>query len=167
VTVQLAPATAPRGRPLRYLAPAALAILAAAVIAVVVSVPGRSGQHSRPLSARHATLRELPPYWIVRPGDTFTQIAAKTGLTVAQLEAFNPQTDPMSLVSGERLNLWLHPPVPRPKPPGPMFWTVRPGESFGSIAAKTGINIIKLEELNPQLKPATLQPGERVRLRPS
>lgn len=46
-----------------------------------------------------------------------------------------------------------------------MFWTVRAGESFGSIAAKTGINIDKLEELNPQLKPASLQPGDRVRLR--
>jgi LysM repeat protein len=43
---------------------------------------------------------------------------------------------------------------------------VRPGESFGSIAAKTGINLAKLEQLNPRLKPTTLRPGDRVRLRP-
>jgi LysM repeat protein len=43
---------------------------------------------------------------------------------------------------------------------------VRPGESFGSIAAKTGINLAKLEQLNPRLKPTTLQPGDRVKLRP-
>ena len=151
---------------LRYLAPAALAILVAAVIAVVVSVPDGSGPHSGATGTPHTTVRTVSPYWIVRPGDTFTQIAAKTGLTVAQLEAFNPQANPSSLVPGQRLNLWRHPPVPRPKPPGPLFWTVRPGESFGSIAAKTGINISKLEELNPQLKPTTLQPGDRVRLRP-
>jgi hypothetical protein len=46
-----------------------------------------------------------------------------------------------------------------------MFWVVRPGESFGSIAASTGINIVALEQLNPTLKPASLQPGDRVRLR--
>jgi LysM repeat protein len=43
---------------------------------------------------------------------------------------------------------------------------VRRGESFGLIAAKTGIGIDKLEQLNPRLKPTTLQPGDRVRLRP-
>ena len=47
----------------------------------------------------------------------------------------------------------------------PMFWTVRAGQSFGSIAAKTRINITKLEQLNPRLKPSALQPGDRVRLR--
>jgi hypothetical protein len=46
-----------------------------------------------------------------------------------------------------------------------MFWTLRPGQSFGSIAAATGINITKLEQLNPKLNPATLQPGDLVRLR--
>jgi LysM repeat protein len=101
----------------------------------------------------------------VRPGDTLTQISLKTGLSIAQLEAFNPQADPNGLVPGQRLNLWLHPPMPPPKRPGPMFWTVKPGQSFGLIAAKTGINIATLEQLNPQLKPTTLQPGDRVRLR--
>lgn len=75
----------------------------AAVIAVVVSAPGLSGSHSSAARAPHATVRRLPPYWIVRPGDTFTQIAEKTGLTVAQLEAFNPQADPSGLVPGIRI----------------------------------------------------------------
>jgi LysM repeat protein len=101
----------------------------------------------------------------VRPGDTYAEISTKTGLTVSQLQAFNPDVDPLNLIPGERLNLWRHPPKPRPPQPGPMFWTVRPGQSFGSIAAKTGINIITLEQLNPTLKPASVQPGDRVRLR--
>jgi len=101
----------------------------------------------------------------VRPGDTLTQIANKTGVSVDQLEARNPRIDPQGLVPGARLLLWRHPPKPRPKPLGPRFWTVRSGESFGSIAARTGINITKIEELNPHLKPTTLQPGDRVRLR--
>jgi hypothetical protein len=43
---------------------------------------------------------------------------------------------------------------------------VRRGESFGLIAAKTAISIDRLEQLNPRLKPAALQPGDRVTLRP-
>jgi hypothetical protein len=45
-----------------------------------------------------------------------------------------------------------------------MFWTVRAGQSFGSIAAATKISIVTLEQLNPSLKPASVQPGDRVRL---
>jgi LysM repeat protein len=102
----------------------------------------------------------------VRPGDTYTLISAKIGLTVAQLEAFNPDANPMSLVPGERLNLWAHPPAPRPKPLGPLFWTVRSGQSFGSISNQTGISIATLETLNPRLRAAALQPGDQVKLRP-
>ena len=168
MTVQLAPATGPRGGLSRYLAPIVLAVAAAAVIAVVVSSPDHSGRRAGAAIARHATTRRPPPYWIVRPGDTFMEIAAKTGVSVARLQAFNPDVDPLSLVPGQRLKLWLHPPKPRPKvmPLGPLYWTVRPGQSFGSIAAKTGVNVLTLEQLNPRLKPATLWPGDRVRLRP-
>jgi LysM repeat protein len=103
----------------------------------------------------------------VRPGDTFTLIAKKSGLSITQLEAFNPTVEPSSIAPGQRLLLRLHPPARHAarKPLGPRFWTVKPGESFGSIAAKTQISIVTLERLNRQLKPAALQPGDRVRLR--
>jgi LysM repeat protein len=164
--VQFAAATQPRGRKPRYLAPAALAMLLAAIIAVVVTAAGSPGTHPSSANTSHATVRGLPPYWTVRPGETYARISEKTGLTIAQLEAFNPNTDPNNLLPGQRLKLWLHPPARRPKPPGPRFWTVRAGESFGVVAAKTGINLAKLEQLNPKLKPTTLQPRDRVRLRP-
>ena len=103
------------------------------------------------------------------PGDTLAQISSNTGLTVGQLEAYNRNVDPQSLAVGGRLNLWAHPPVPRPppaKPLGPQFWTVRVGQSFGSIAAATGIDLARLEQLNPRLPPSMVQPGDQVRLRP-
>jgi LysM repeat protein len=101
----------------------------------------------------------------VRQGDTVASIADRTGLSVGQIEAYNPTVDPQSIMPGERLLLRAHPPKPRTKPPGPRFWTVRSGESFGSIAAATRIDITLLERLNPGLKPSALQPGDRVRLR--
>jgi LysM repeat protein len=163
--MQLAEATQSRGRVLRYLAPLALAALVAATLIVVINSPGISGKHTGQANAPRHNVRRPPPYWIVHPGDTLALIAQKTGLTVAQLEAFNPNTDPNNIIPGQRLNLWAHPPAPRPKPPGPRFWTVRPGDSLGLIADKTGINLSKLEQLNPKLQNATLQPGDVVRLR--
>ena len=167
---QRAPATRRSGRIIaRVLAPLLLLGVAAAVFLIVSSPPGflrntGVGTHASPAPAH----RRLPPYWTVRPGDSFAVIAAKTGVSLDQLQAYNPAIDPLALTPGERVNLWQHPPRPhrpKPKPPGPMFWTVRPGQSFGSIAHATGISIVLLQRLNPKLTPASVQPGDRVRLR--
>lgn len=163
--VAYAPTIHRRGRVTRWLAPLAMLSLIGAVVGLVVVVPRTPSAHRTAAKAAHSALLHVPPYWVVRPGDTYAQIAAKTGLTLSQLEAYNPSADPLSLTVGQRLNLWRDPPRPRPKPLGPRFWTVRPGESFGSIAAKTRISITTLEQLNPQVTPATLQPGDRVQLR--
>jgi len=168
--VQRAPAARRPGRILaRLLAPLLLLAVAAAVVLIVSSPPGflrSTGTDTH--AGRPLAHRRLPPYWTVRPGDSFAVIAARTGLTMDQLQAFNPSVDPLELAPGERLNLWQNPPKPHrpsPKPPGPMFWTVRAGQSYGSIAAATGINIVTLEQLNPTLKPGSVQPGDQVRLR--
>jgi LysM repeat protein len=142
-----------------------LGIAAAVALIVNSTILGKNPtSHASPAAATH----RLPPYYTVRSGDTLAQISANTGLSVALLQAYNPSVNPLALTPGERLNLWRYPPKPpkaKPKPPGPMFWKVKPGESFGSIAASTGISITTLEQLNPNLKPATLQPGDVVRLR--
>lgn len=149
----------------RFFAPLVFVAIAAAV-ALIVS----SGlvHHPAPTRSRTATVRRVPPYWTVRAGDTLAEISARTGVSIESLEAYNPAVNPFALTPGERLNLWQIPPkpaAPKSKPPGRMFWVVRAGQSFGSIAASTGIDITNLEQLNPNLKPASLQPGDRVRLR--
>jgi LysM repeat protein len=168
--VQRAPAARRPGRILaRLLVPLLLLGVAAAIVLIVSSPPGflrntGAGTHV----PRPAAQPRLPPYWTVRPGDSFAEIAARTGLSVDQLQAYNPTVSPLGITPGERLNLWQHPPKPhkfQSQPPGAMFWTVRSGQSFGSIAAATGISIVTLEQLNPKLKPASVQPGDRVRLR--
>jgi len=163
--MDIAPTAHPARRRPRYLAPVALAAVIGAIVLVVVISPGGSGPPAHSQRSPASAARRIPPYWTVRPGDTLTKIASKTRLSIDQLESYNPRIDPYSLVPGERLLLWPHPPRPRPKPLGPRFWTVRAGQSFGSIAAKTGITLATLEQLNPRLKPSTLQPGDQVRLR--
>ncbi len=151
----------------RFLGPVAVLAVIGAVLVLTLTPIGRPAQHAVSGRSAHARVRHLAVYWTVRPGDTFTLIAKKTGLSITELEAFNPAVDPSSIAPGQRLLLRRHPPVRHAahRPLGPRFWTVKPGESFGSIAAKTRISIVTLEHQNPQLKPATLQPGDRVRLR--
>jgi LysM repeat protein len=149
-------------RLLQYVLPVVVgALVVAMLIAIVVTLVG-SGP---PSSAGDEATKRLPPYWTVHRGESYSVIAEKTGLSVDQLETFNPYTDPSTIVPGQRLKLRLHPPPPRPKPKGPMFWTVRTGQSFASISAKTGHGIESLRRLNPHKKATELQPGDRIRLR--
>jgi len=132
------------------------------IVVVAVAVAATSSDPS-PV-ARHAS-RSLPPYWTVRPGQSYAEIAAKTGLTIDQLESFNPYQDPAALTPGRRIKLRLHVPPPPPKRRGPRFWIVRRGQTFASIAARTHHDTYALQRLNPRVSAAALQPGKRIRLR--
>ena len=149
-----------------YLAVLAVVGLLVAVVAVVVSTLGSGEPKAQATDPeRAAKLRKLPVYWTVKRGDTYVRIAQKTGLTVGELEDFNPRVDPSTIQPGQRLKLRKKVPKPRPKPRGPKYYTLKPGDSYGSIAADTGKNITRLMRLNPKLKAKDLQPGDRVRLR--
>lgn len=43
-------------------------------------------------------------------------------------------------------------------------YTVVSGDTLGSIAAKTGTTVAKLEQLNPGINPTALRVGERIRV---
>ena len=148
-----------------YLVFGGLLLLMLAMVAIVVTTLGSGGNAAATSEQRAGELRDLPPYWTVKRGDTYVSIAEKTGLTVADLETFNPYTDPSAIVPGQRIKLRKNVPKPKPKPVGPKYVTVRTGDSYGSIAAKYDKNIIRLQRLNPKLKPTKLQPGDRLRLR--
>jgi LysM repeat protein len=45
------------------------------------------------------------------------------------------------------------------------YYVVETGDSFSTIAEKTGIPQETLEQLNPDLDPQALAPGQRIRLR--
>jgi LysM repeat protein len=131
----------------------------------VTSLNGSGDGSESAGAAESSVARKLPVYWDVKRGDTYSSIAHRTGLSIDQLETFNPRTDPTTIAPGQRIKLRLHVPPAPPKPLGPRFWTIRTGQSFGSIAAATGHRIDALRGLNPKLKPELLQPGDRVRLR--
>jgi LysM repeat protein len=48
---------------------------------------------------------------------------------------------------------------------GDKYYTVEPGDSFSVIAEKVGTTEDHLQQLNPDLDPQALHPGQQVRLR--
>jgi LysM repeat protein len=135
--------------------------------AVIDATSGGSAPNLTSPSAIADATRSLPPYWDVRPGDTFASIAAATHLSVSQLQDLNPRQDPTHLLPGERLKLHMHTPGQHvARRVLPRFWTVRPGDTFSSIAAKTGLGVGEIAQFNPTVNPTTLKPGKRLKLRP-
>jgi LysM repeat protein len=56
-------------------------------------------------------------------------------------------------------------PAPADDSKGPRFYRVKPGDTPSAIAQKTGVPLSQIQELNPDLDPQTLAPGQRIKLR--
>lgn len=102
------------GRSARFLAPAALAAVTLGVYLIVHStLTHHSHAPSHPSAVivngrrqvRH--VRRGPKFYVVKPGDTLSAIAAKTGVTMTSLSNLNPSlaSSPNSLQTGQRLRL--------------------------------------------------------------
>src|SRR3954466_115202 len=50
----------------------------------------------------------------------------------------------------------------RSRQPQKSTYTVRTGDTLGAIAAKTGVPVEKLQELNPELDPQALVSGQKI-----
>jgi LysM repeat protein len=53
---------------------------------------------------------------------------------------------------------------PHPRHHGRTY-TIQSGDTFASIAAKTGTTVAKLEQLNPGVNPTALRVGETIRVK--
>lgn len=102
------------GRSARFLAPAALA---AVTLGVYLIVHSTLATHNHATSHPNAVIvngrrqvhhtRRGPKFYVVKPGDTLSAIAAKTGASMTSLTTLNPSlaSSPNSLQTGQRLRL--------------------------------------------------------------
>jgi LysM repeat protein len=107
-----------RRSPARYLAPLALVGVSVALYMVVTSnmsddettAPNRATD-TRPASSPNGdgeeepTRRKGPRRYVVKPGDTPSAIAEKTGVPLTEILRLNPDLDPQTLSPGQRLRL--------------------------------------------------------------
>lgn len=98
--------------------------------------------------------------YVVRPGDTLTDISARHGTTTAALRGLNrlPSDD---LYVGQTLDL----PATRPAlEPAGGFHIVKSGEVFSVLALHYGVSQDALARANPTVYPDKLLIGERLRI---
>ncbi|GAA1262389.1 hypothetical protein GCM10009665_60060 [Kitasatospora nipponensis] len=95
-------------------------------------------------------------FYIVRPGDTLTGIAAIFGTTVEQLVTWNDIADPDLIKVGERLIVtWA-------QVSHESFYVVRSGDTLTSIAAMFGTTVEQLVEWNGIANPDVIDVGQRL-----
>lgn len=97
-----------RGNPAVRLA--AVVALVAVTIAVSIVIAGSLGDDSGDgrAGSRPATGEPAPSgdrYYVVKPGDTLSEIGFDTGVPVEELQSLNPDLDPQNLLSGQRVRL--------------------------------------------------------------
>lgn len=100
--------------PARFLAPLALVAFTVALFVIVTgsndtgtdSGPNRTSE-TRPAASPQGTTegRRVRRRYTVKPGDTPSSIAEKTGVPLADILRLNPDLDPQALSPGQRLKL--------------------------------------------------------------
>lgn len=105
--------------------------------------------------------------YVVRPGDTLTQIARRLGTTPQALAATNGLTDPNELSVGQVLQT---PGLASPNDPGvqtasanavaSMSYTVRSGDTLTGIARRFGVTAAALQSANGISNPNLLSIGQ-------
>lgn len=101
----------------------ALLALAAAALAILLVVQGSGGSSSndgttitspktskagrthRAATKRHRPAKKTPRVYIVRSGDTLLRIAERTHVSVSVIQELNPNLDPTTLQTGQKIKL--------------------------------------------------------------
>ena len=101
--------------PARFLAPLAIVAVAVALWTIVhhdssggSSSSGPSATEQRATAtpaAKRSKKHKKPQFYTVKPGDTPSGIAEKTGVPLTTIESLNPGLDPQALSPGTRLKL--------------------------------------------------------------
>ncbi|SFJ49677.1 LysM domain-containing protein [Halobacillus dabanensis] len=98
----------------------------------------------------------------VKPDDTLWSISQLyEGVTVDELYEMNPNVDPFQLEIGSELRVKAEQDSSRE-----IYHTVTPGSTLSSIAnLHANVTLDELYELNPDIDPYDLQPGDKVKVR--
>ena len=94
----------------RFLAPIAILVVIVATILIVEGEVGKK-HHARQQRAEdlsglvHRGTVKAASFYVVKAGDSFSTISARTGVRIATLESLNPGVNPAALQTGQRLRL--------------------------------------------------------------
>lgn len=99
--------------------------------------------------------------YTVGPGESAEQIAQFFNVSMDALIRVNPGIDLRNLYTGQIICL----PIPAPPiscPEGSILYTIRPGDSFYSIAQRVTTSVEAVMQANPGLNPYALLVGQQI-----
>ena len=100
--------------------------------------------------------------YVIQPGDTLSGIAQKYGTTVNALAKLNGISDPDKIYAGRTIRV---PENGSTGSSGPVYYTIRPGDTLSGIAQKYGTTVNALARLNGISDPDRIYAGDRIRIR--
>lgn len=94
----------------RYIAPVALLVAVLVTILVVGSAMSDKQTISTPATTTanlvtHKPAKAVPRSYTVKPGDTLSGIADKTGVSLETIQTLNPNLDAVALHAGQKVKL--------------------------------------------------------------
>jgi LysM repeat protein len=95
--------------------------------------------------------------YVVQPGDTLEAVAARLGVSVRQLAAANGITNTNVIYVGTRLR--LEGPQVAVDVAAPVHYTIRPGDTLGTIALRFSTSIDHLATMNAIRNPNVIKAG--------
>ncbi len=126
---------------------------------LVVPVPRRERLAQAPRPATGAALAR--PVWVVAAGDTVAAIARRTGVSVADVLAWNGLGQDGLVRPGERL--FVGPQEPAAREGGrAVVHTVQQGDTLWDIARRYGVSLDDLMRRNGLAEEHLLRPGDRL-----
>ena len=100
--------------------------------------------------------------YVVKPGDTLSQIAARYGTTYQKIAADNGIADPNKIYPNQVLKIYTNNSAPKDEA---VYYTIRPGDTLSAIASKFGTTWQKLAEMNGIENPDLIFPSVTIRVK--
>lgn len=105
-------------------------------------------------------------YYIVKRGDTLSQIARAYGTTVQEIAKINNISNPNLIYPGQVLRMLTNSTVngQETRGTGSITYTVRRGNTLSGIAKAYGVTVAHIVELNNISNPNLIYPGQKLRI---
>ncbi len=104
--------------------------------------------------------------YVVRSGDTLSEIALKFGTTVQELVELNQISNPNLIFPGQVLKIITNSTVngQETRGTGSIVYTVQRGNTLSQIAQNYGVSVAHIVEINDIQNPNLIFPGEKLRI---
>ena len=107
-------------------------------------------------------------YHTVVEGDTFGSLAIKYNTTSKKIQELNPDVDPTKMQIGKKIRVSgkvSSSSTSSSSKSNAVYHTIVEGDTFGHLAIKYNTTSKKIQELNPNVDPAKIQIGQKIRIK--